>query len=159
MKSIIVYYSLEGNCKLIAESMAKEIGADTLELKLKKAVPTSAPMKFVIGGRSAMMKETPELSNSAFNIFDYDLVIVGSPVWAGTYAPAIRTFAADAKVQNKKMAFFACSGGGSTAKCINNMKDTFKSNTYLSEISFVNPLSKDTKGCVNNAIAWAKGLS
>lgn len=159
MKSIIVFYSLEGNCKLIAESMAKEIGADILELRLKKPVPTSAPMKFVVGGRSAVMKEAPELANASFDASSYELIIVGSPVWAGTYAPAIRSFAIDANIQNKKMAFFACSGGGSTAKCIDNMKITFKGNECLSDISFVNPLKKDTSTYSSKALAWVKSLS
>ena len=36
MKNLVVYYSLEGNTKLIAEFIAKEIGADIIELKPKK---------------------------------------------------------------------------------------------------------------------------
>ena len=37
MKTIVVYYSLEGNTKLAAEAVAKELGADILPLIPVKA--------------------------------------------------------------------------------------------------------------------------
>lgn len=33
LKKLVVYYSLEGNTKMIAEAISKEIGSDILELK------------------------------------------------------------------------------------------------------------------------------
>lgn len=158
MKSIIVYYSLEGNCKLIAEAMAQEIGADTLALKPKKDIPTSGPLKYLLGGKSAMKKEQPELENKNIGIVnDYDLIIVGAPVWAGTYAPAIRSFSEGTQLKEKKMAFYACSGGGSTAKCIEHMEASFPGNNFISNISFVNPL-KNVESCTSKATEWAKTL-
>lgn len=34
MKSLVIYYSLTGNVKFLAEAMAKTIDADLLELEL-----------------------------------------------------------------------------------------------------------------------------
>jgi len=36
MKKLVIFYSFEGNSRLVIEEIAKEIWADTLELKLKK---------------------------------------------------------------------------------------------------------------------------
>lgn len=158
MKSIIVYYSLEGNCKLIAEAMAQEIGADTLALKPKKDIPTSGPLKYLLGGKSAMKKEQPELENTNLSsVSDYDLIIVGAPVWAGTYAPAIRSFSDATQLKGKNMAFYACSGGGSTVKCIEHMEASFPSNNLISNISFVNPI-KNAESCIPKAKEWARTL-
>lgn len=158
MKSIVVFYSLEGNCKLIGNSIAKSLNCDTLELKLKKPVPSNSLMKYLIGGKSAIKKASPELENIIQNLSDYELVIVGAPVWAGTFAPAIRTFANKANIQNKKMAFFTCSAGGPTNKCISDMQSLFTGNEFLSNISFVNPYTKDTKNCINKAKEWSNTL-
>ncbi|MHC1722702.1 MAG: flavodoxin family protein [Aminipila sp.] len=156
MKSIVVFYSLEGNCKLIGNTIASTINSDVLELKLKKPVPIKGPMKFITGGRSAMRKASPELATIIPDLSDYELIIVGAPVWAGTFAPAIRTFASKAHIKDKKMAFFTCCASGPTEKCFTDMKALFEGNTVLSDISFVNPSTKDTENCINQAKIWAE---
>lgn len=159
MKSIVVFYSLEGNCKLIGHSIADTIHSDVLELKLKKPVPVKGPMKFITGGRSAMRKASPELASDIPDLSDYELIIVGAPVWAGTFAPAIRTFASKAHIENKRMAFFTCCAGGPTEKCLADMKALFEGNTVLSDISFVNPATKDTENCIDKTKIWAEQLN
>ena len=42
MKTLIVYYSLEGNTQYAAERIAAAIGAETLRLAPEKAYPTAA---------------------------------------------------------------------------------------------------------------------
>ena len=53
MKSIIVYYSLEGSTKMIAEKLAEKTGADLLEIRSVKKYPTKGPAKFIVGGKDA----------------------------------------------------------------------------------------------------------
>lgn len=158
MKSIVVYYSLEGNCKLIGNTVAETLHSPIIELKLRKPVPAKSPMKFIVGGRSAIKKTSPELSNSIPDLSDYELIVVGSPVWAGTFAPALRTFASKARIENKKIAFFACSGGGSTQKCISEMQFLFEGNDFIGDTSFVTPSLKDTENCIHKAQKWADSL-
>ena len=45
MKKLIIFYSFEGNTKLIAENIAKAIDADILELKPEKEVKTKSFMR------------------------------------------------------------------------------------------------------------------
>ena len=67
MKSIIVYYSLEGNTEYTAKEIAAKLGADLLRLEPVKAYPTGKVSKFVWGGKSAMMAETPQLKPYQFD--------------------------------------------------------------------------------------------
>lgn len=159
MKSIVIFYSLEGNCKLIGNSIAQTLGSDILELKLKNPIPTNGPKKYLIGGKSAITKTSPGLDTTIPNLSDYELIVVGAPVWAGTFAPAIRTFASKANIKNKKMAFFTCCAGGPTKKCITNMKELFSENEFLSDISFVNPATKYTEDSISKAKSWAKKIT
>ena len=39
MKSLVIYYSLEGNTKLIADTIKNELNSDVLELRTKKQYP------------------------------------------------------------------------------------------------------------------------
>ena len=57
MKTLIVYYSLEGNTQYAAERIAGRIGADVLRLVPKKAYHDKGFAKFFWGGKSAVMGE------------------------------------------------------------------------------------------------------
>ena len=106
MKSLIIYYSLDGNVKLLSETMAQEIGADLLPLHPKKEIKSDTFMKYFWGGRRVVMKSTPELEALSLNPNDYDLIIIGTPVWMADYNPAIRSFLENNSLANKKLAIF-----------------------------------------------------
>ena len=78
MKKLIVFYSFDGNTKLIAENIADEIGADLLELKPVKEITRNNFMKIFAGGKQAMTKAEPELLPFSIKPEDYDLILIGS---------------------------------------------------------------------------------
>ena len=77
MKTIVVYYSLEGNTDLAAKKIAEKTGADLLRLEPEKAYPDSGFRKFFWGGKSAVMAETPALRSYAFDAAAYDRIVFG----------------------------------------------------------------------------------
>ena len=95
MKKLIVYYSLEGNTELIANKLADECALDVLKLVPKKAYSDRGFAKFFWGGKSAVMAEKPELEPYTVDLSQYEEIIIGFPVWAGTITPPIRTFVTD----------------------------------------------------------------
>lgn len=114
MKTAVVYYSMMGNSRYVAQKVAEALGADMIPLTPVKAYPDSGFRMFFWGGKSAVMGEKPKLEPYAFDASAYDLVILGGPVWAGTFAPPLRTFMAENRngLQGKRVAaFFCCSGG------------------------------------------------
>ena len=50
MKTAIVYYSMSGNTKMVAEIIAKELSADLIEIKPVKDYPDKGARKFIWGG-------------------------------------------------------------------------------------------------------------
>ena len=61
MGKLVVFYSLEGNTEYIAGRICEKIGCDKLKLIPKKAYKDKGFAKFLWGGKSAVMAETPEL--------------------------------------------------------------------------------------------------
>ena len=59
MKSLVIYYSLEGNTKLIADTIKNELNSDVLELRTKKQYPNKGFKKYLWGGKSVILKEKP----------------------------------------------------------------------------------------------------
>lgn len=157
MKTLIVYYSLTGNVKTIAESMASAAGADLLELKLKEGLKPTGGFKFLWGGKQVFMKEQPELQPIDKNPNDYDLIIIGTPVWAWTFAPALRTFFNKVKIENKKIALFCCHGGVK-GKVFERMKKALGNNHFIGEIDFFEPLKMGTEKKKQLAADWVRRL-
>jgi len=155
MKTLIVYYSLTGNVKFIAENMAKTIGADLLELKPKDKIDSKGFMKFLWGGKQVFMKETPALEVLNKNPDDYDVIIIGTPVWAWSYTPAFRSFFKENKIENKKIAFFCCHGGGK-GHVFEKLKEALPNNQFIGEIDFLEPLKKETEMKKEKAVRWVE---
>ena len=116
MKTLIVYYSLNGNTDYAAGLLGEKLGADTLRLEPVKAFPDKGFKKFIYGGKSALMAETPELVPYEFDAEKYDRIVIGFPVWAANVAPPIRTFVKENDLRGKKVAAFACQSGNGAEK-------------------------------------------
>ena len=61
MKTAIVFYSMSGNTAMTAEKLAEALSADLIEIRPQHAYPDKGFRKFLWGGKSAVMAETPEL--------------------------------------------------------------------------------------------------
>ena len=158
MKKLIIFYSFEGSTKLIAETIAQEIGADILELKPKKELPTKGFMKYIWGGRQLFMKKQPDLLPIDKNLNDYDLIFIGTPVWAWTFNPVLKSFLSSNKILNKKIALFCCHGGGK-GKVFEKMKIALLNNEFIGQQDFCEPIKRNTEKNIKLAKIWAKGLA
>jgi flavodoxin len=122
MKNLVVYYSMEGNTKQAADQIAHRLNADILELKTVKKMPKSN-IKIFFGGMLSVLGVCPKLEPIAINPEQYDRIILGTPVWAGKPAPAIRTFLKQYNVEKKITALFTFSGGGDNEGCVQYLKE------------------------------------
>jgi flavodoxin len=157
MKKLVIYYSLNGSTKYIAEKICKELNADILELKPVKSMNPKGFMKFVWGGKQVLFHEQPKLEPIKEDIQSYDFVVFGTPVWAGSYVPAFNTFFRDNKLVHKRIALFCCHDG-SKGKVFDNFKNSLQTSNVVSEIDFKYP-AKDIEAQASNACKWIKELS
>lgn len=136
MKGLVVFYSLEGHTKFIADIIAKELNYDLLELKPEKEFPKSKFRKYIWGGKSVVFNEKPRLKNEIPNLDKYDTVLIGTPIWASTYAPPINTFISENEISGKNIGIFACHAGGGAKKCFDKLEGILKDNTIIGCIEF-----------------------
>ena len=144
MKTLIVYYSLEGNTAWAAEKLAAALGADTLRLEPVKEHPTSGFRKFFWGGKSAVMAETPKLLPYVFDPAAYDRIVFGFPVWAGNVTPPIRTFIRDNDLKGKHIAAFACESGSGAEKAFARLKAALGIEALEAEAVLIDPKARPT---------------
>ncbi len=108
MKYLVAYYSRTGHNKTIGEAIAKALSADVDEIIDKKK--RSGRIGWLLAGRDGTSGKMTEIQ-TAKNPQDYDIVILGTPLWAANMTPAIRTYLTQNNLTGKKVAFFICSGG------------------------------------------------
>ncbi|KAF5076771.1 Flavodoxin [anaerobic digester metagenome] len=157
MSTLVVFFSFEGNTKLVGDAIAKTMGADTVELKTSKQYPTAGIGKFFWGGKSVLFGETPQLVNERIDLSKYDTVIIGTPIWAGSFAPPIKSFITEYQMKGKRIGLFACHGGGGAKKCFSKLREAYPENQFIGEIAFLEP-KKNPQVSVNEAAKWASEL-
>ena len=161
MKTAVVYYSMHGNVRYVSEKVAKGLGADLIELIPVKAYPDKGAMQFIWGGSAVTFKKKPELEPYTFNASDYDLVIIGTPVWASNFTPPLRTFFENNDLTGKKIAVIATCAGGDSSKCIEAVKEAVKADTLAATLSLVEPKgqpSDEKEKKISEFIETCKGL-
>jgi flavodoxin len=139
MKTLVVYYSLEGNTKETAEKIAAVMKADLLRLECVNEYPSSGPMKFIKGGKAAVFGEQPALKPYHIDFLSYEAVIVGTPVWASTFAPPLRSFFAHEQITNQKAGFFACEKGSGGEKCLQKLKELTGADRIDAQMILIDP--------------------
>ena len=158
MKTIVVYYSLDGNSHLIAERIKTTLVADTLRLEPVESMPKQGFMKMFQGGKQALLGDMPALKPYRLDVDQYELLILGGPVWAGSPAPALITFLQQTKFRGKKVALFCCHGGGK-GRTFSKLRDALSGNTILGEIDFPNASKQAPQELNTKLDAWLKDIS
>lgn len=108
MKVLIVYYSLTGKTELVAKAIANILNA---ELRKVEEVKRRKIIGHFSGGFSAAKGACSEIKTMDFDIQDYDLVFIGTPVWAIKPTPAINAFISKTDFKDKEVVIFVTMGG------------------------------------------------
>ena len=156
-KILIIYYSLTGNTKFIAENIQQAIHADIQPIKPVKDLNPEGGMKYLWGGMKATMKSKPKLEKIEIDPNIYDLVFIGTPVWAWTFSPPIRSFLSNYDLSGKNIALWCCSGGG-PGKTLEKLENSLKNSKIVGKIDFVEPLKNNPEEAKQQAINWAKNI-
>lgn len=156
-KMLIMYYSLMGNTKFIAETIKEVTSADIQPLVPIKDLNPESSTKYMWGGMQATMKKKPELEPFKHNPNDYDLLIIGTPVWAWQASPPIRSLVNSCDFTKKKVALWCCCAGKGI-KAMERYKKLFKEAKIIDEMIFQDPLTKSKEESSEKAIKWIKNL-
>jgi flavodoxin len=140
MKSLVIYYSFEGNSKAAAEKTAELTGADIVRITTEQEPPREGRKKFMKGGAQALRGFRPEIHTDPVDYSLYDTIYIAGPVWAGTFAPAMGTYLERHPFSGKKVFLIGCSTSGKADRMFRKMRDLLKDNTVEGEINLKDPL-------------------
>lgn len=124
MKSLVTYYSYSGNTERIARMFGKILQAKG-EVHIQRLKPVNEIKNFIGQCRAARRGEKALLEEGVkFDATSYDIVLIGSPVWAFASTPPINTFLANLTgLKGKKAVVLLTSGSGLGVKaCFRNIR-------------------------------------
>ena len=114
MNALVVYYSLTGYTRALAERIALERHADLVEIQ--EVRHRSVIGAFVFGAFLAMRSRPSKIVPMAQDFGSYDRIILASPVWASSVVPAAVAFIQKHLPAGKEVEVILCSGGGESGQ-------------------------------------------
>jgi len=136
MLSLVVFYSQTGTTKTVAKTLAQSLAADTEQI-ISNLSNKSRPRLAM----QALLKVHAKIGNITKDPALYDLVIVGTPIWAQNVSSPVRTYLARYKNKFNRVAFFCTYGGSGNDKVLKQMESLCGKKPVAS----LNVLSQDVR--------------
>jgi flavodoxin len=113
---LVVYYSSSGNTKKVSDALAEQLEADLERIQPETLVEVDIKGKgmqnFLNMGRAVfggMTKREAVIAEASYDPADYDLVVVGTPVYANTLPAPVRAYLTAHGADFSRVAYF-CTG-------------------------------------------------
>ena len=110
MKIIIVYFSLTGNTRKLAVKIYEILKLKNFDVNLFE-LESREKSSFLKNCFNAISEKIIEIDKIP-HIENYDLLFIGTPIWAGKITPHIRSFLKDIELKDKKVFLFTTYGSG-----------------------------------------------
>lgn len=108
-RTLIVFYSRTGHVRAVAKVIADACGADLEEIRDVRA--RHGMFGWLRSAREARRRDLPEIAALQHNPADYDLIVLGTPVWASAMASPMRSFLSKQGPRCRAIALFCTMGG------------------------------------------------
>lgn len=149
-KILVAYFTASGVTKGLAEKIAKASRADIY--KIEPEIPYTdddLDWRNPKSRSSIEMQETPEFrpaisaATKVENIEQYEVLIIGFPIWWYVAPTIINTFLESYDLAGKKIVLFATSGMSGMGKTIEHLKPSAPGAEFVAERRFDADVSKN----------------
>jgi flavodoxin len=119
MKALVIYYALIGNTQKVAEAIASAFNADIESIQDRKTRTGIFVMLSTV--LQTLFSRSSRIRTVNTDPGQYDLLILGSPVWIGRLAAPMRSYIQLEKGRFNQVAFFCTQGSSGAANVFNSM--------------------------------------
>ena len=119
MRCLVVYHSLSGNTRKVAERAAKHVGADIAEVRAARYRP--GVLGFLRAVRDSWAGKLPPIEVSGGSPETYDFVLVMAPVWVGHASTPIRAYLGQNRGKLRCTAFLLTCGNTTLPRAFEEM--------------------------------------
>jgi len=119
MKSLVVYYSLTGKTRLVAQAIAESLNAALVEIEERRPIPM--PFVYMSGSFAALLNRGSKINPIDVDLKQYERIFIGSPIWASRPTPALNSFIHQTNFEGRSVIPFFTMGGDNAEKALANM--------------------------------------
>jgi len=119
MKSLVVYYSLTGKTKLVAQAIAGTLNATLVEITERRPIPI--PFVYLSGGFRALTNRGSKINSIDVDPKQYERIFIGSPTWGSRPAPAVNSFIYQTNFEGQSVIPFFTMGGDNAEGALANI--------------------------------------
>ena len=128
-KILVTYFSASGETKRDAEKIASITNGDLFEIEPKEKY-TNADLDWTNkqSRSSVEMKNKsfrPEMKENRIDISNYDIILIGFPIWWGVCPTVVNTFIESKDFTGKTLIPFCTSGGSGMSYAENDLRKTY----------------------------------
>ena len=134
-KTLIVYFSWGGNTRTVANHIHDLIDGDIVEVETVVPYPDTYEEVTQVAPGELESDYRPELKTKVENMDEYEILIVGTPIWGGRLTPAMKSFLASYDLSGKAIAPFCTHGGSGTAQSVNDIRSVCHNSTILGSLA------------------------
>lgn len=109
-KTLILYYSRTGTSEALANLLQKELDADILRLECDRY---DGLWGYVRAGYDSLKRRLPSLDPIKVNPDDYDILLIGGPIWTSYPPTPVRSFLCGNTSLPDRIGLFLTYGGHS----------------------------------------------
>jgi hypothetical protein len=121
LKTLVVLYSLSGTSRRVAEAIARDLDADIEEIRCPRY--TGGFRGFLRMATDMLLVKLPGIERLVRTPSQYDLVVVGGPIWAGNPATPVGAYLKEQGGRLPRVAFFLTYGGSGAERALRRMEE------------------------------------
>lgn len=146
MKIAIIYLSLSGNTSFVADYLQSHLKGevDLYPLIIDENVPKSQLFQTLKFGMKTILNKPINYNCELKSVKDYDLLIIGTPVWADRIPSPVRILLSDLDLSEIKVAVY-CTYDTEPGLIIDQLHAFTNSRPYVGVLEIKTPVSNQQK--------------
>ena len=123
-KVLVAYFSWGGNTREVAKLIHEKTGGDLFEIKKETPYPREYKPTTEIGKKEREENQRPKLAGPLPDLKQYDVILVGYPIWWYIEPMPVKTFVEAQDLSGKIILPFATSGGSDITASVEDLRTT-----------------------------------
>ena len=123
-KVLVAYFSWGGTTRNVAKLIQEKTGGDIFEIKTETPYPKDYHQTVELGKKEKADNVRPKLAGQLPDLKQYDVILLGYPIWWYIEPMAIKTFVEAQDLSGKTILPFATSGGSDIGSSVADLQKT-----------------------------------